>query len=127
MIKPTKLAVNRVTEIPEPQNKKDIRRFMGVMNMLHRWSNKLNANCPNIRTLAIKNSDWICNKTHKEEFRRVKQLASEVNILSPYDPEKEIYLQTDGSKTGLGYILYQNGDRASPPPAGAVTESKKKY
>ena len=102
MIRPTKLAVNKVTEFPEPQNKKDIQRFMGLMNTLSHWSNKINANCPNIRALASKNREWSWNETHKEEFRRVKQLASNVNFLSPYDPKKEIFLQTDGSKTILG-------------------------
>ena len=102
MIKPTKLAVNKVTEFPEPQTKKDIQRFVGLMNTLRHLSNKLNGNCPNIRALASKNSEWSWNETHKEEFRRVKQLASNINFLSPYDLQKEIFLQTNGSKTRVG-------------------------
>ena len=37
-------------------------------------------------------------------------MASKLDFLSPYDPEKPIYLQRDRSKTGLGYLLFQPGD-----------------
>ena len=100
-VKPTKLAVNKVREYPEPQTKKEIQRFIGLIKSLRHWSNKLNDYCPNIRALAGKHSECSLNETHKEEFRRVKQLANDVNFLSPYDPKKDIYLQADGSKIGL--------------------------
>ena len=38
-------------------------------------------------------------------------MANELDFLSPYDPEKPIYLQTDRSKTSLGYLLFQPGDK----------------
>ena len=44
--------------------------------------------------------------------------------MSPYNPEKKIYLQTDRSKSGLGYILYQEGDGTTPPPAQPESESE---
>ena len=50
-------------------------------------------------------------------FKKTKKLAEEVDFLSPYNQEKELYLQTDGSKTGLGYLLYQQEDGPPPPPA----------
>ena len=56
-------------------------------------------------------------------------MAADVNFLSPYDPEKELFLQTDGSKSGLGYLLFQEGDGPPPPPVPpeSETEEQKKY
>merc|ERR1712081_19270 len=52
----------------------------------------------------------------------VKKMASEMDFLSHYDPEKEIFIQTDGSKTGLGYILFQPGDEETKDESGETNE-----
>ena len=99
MIRPTKLAVNKIVEFLELKNRKGVQRYLRPVYTLRHWSNKLNCNLPNIRLLASKNSEWSWNKTHQKEFETVKKLASKVGFLSPYDPKKPIYLQTDGSKS----------------------------
>ena len=103
MIKPTKLAINKILDYPEPNNKKEVQCYLGLVNTLRHWSNKLNVNLPNIRALAGKNSKWTWKETHKKEFETVKNLTKKVDFLSPYDPKKPIYLQTDGLKSVLGY------------------------
>ena len=49
-----------------------------------------------------------------------------MGFLSPYDPEKEIFLQTDGSKTGLGYILFQSGEEETNEESGEKGEKGKR-
>ena len=68
------------------------------------------------------------NEIHKKEFETVKNLAKEVDFFFPYNPKKPIFLQTDGLKFGLGYLLYQDGDKETAPAAevGAETTKKKK-
>merc|ERR1711954_189440 len=51
MICPTQLSVNKIIEFKEPQDKKQVQRFLGLVNTLRHWSDKLNANLPNIRLL----------------------------------------------------------------------------
>ena len=41
LIKPTKLAVNKVTEYPKAETKEEVQRFIGLINMLCHWGNKL--------------------------------------------------------------------------------------
>ena len=69
------------------------------------------------------------NEIHKKEFETVKNLAKEVDFFFPYNPKKPIFLQTDGSKSGLGYLLYIDGDKEAEPAAeaGAETTKKKKH
>ena len=110
MIRPTTLSVNKLLEFNEPKDKKSVQRFLGLVNTFRHWNNQLNSNLPNIRALVTKDAAWSWNKTHLHEFKTIKKMASEMNFLSPYDPEKDIYIQTDGSKTGLGYLLFQPGE-----------------
>ena len=102
MIRPTKLSVNKLLEFKEPQDKKSVQRFLGLVNTFCHWSNKFNSNLPNIRSLVTKDAAWTWNKTHQQEFETIMKMASKMDFLSPYNPKKEIYLQTDGAKTGLG-------------------------
>ena len=44
---------------------------------------------------------------HTNEFIQVKELISNHILLNTYDPTKQTFLQTDGSKDGLGFVLYQ--------------------
>ena len=52
MMRHTKLAVKKVLDFPEPECKKDIQKFVGLMNTLCHWSNKLSASCLDIRSIA---------------------------------------------------------------------------
>ena len=118
MIRPTKIAVNKLLDYKAPTDKKGVQRFLGLLNTFRHWSNKFNASLPNIRSLVTKNSVWTWNETHQQEFETVKKMASEMDFLSPYDPEKEIIIKTDGLKTGLGYILFQPGDDETKKESG---------
>ena len=118
---PTKLSVNKIMEFPEPKDKKQVQRYLGLVNTLRHWSNNLNVNLPNIRLLASKDSVWSWNETHQKEFDSVKKMASKVGFLSPYDPEKPIYLKTNGLKLGLGYLLFQPGDEETKKIQGGKT------
>ena len=52
------------------------------------------------------------NEEVKKEFEDVKAEIMDSGFLQPYDPSRKIYVQTDVSKLGLGYVLYQiEGDR----------------
>ena len=74
------------------------------MDTLHHWCNKLNASFPNIRALAGKSTVRNWTATPQEEFKKVKEMASDDNFLSPYDPNKELYLQTYGCKLGVSLL-----------------------
>ena len=65
MIRPTKLSVNKLLDYKEPQDKKSVQRFLGLVNTFRHWSNKFNSNLPNIRSLVTKDAAWTWNETHQ--------------------------------------------------------------
>ena len=46
-------------------------------------------------------------KNLKKEFEEIKKEISNVGFLEPYDPNKKKYIQSDASRSRLGYVLYQ--------------------
>ena len=81
MIRPTKLSVNKLLDFKEPEDKKSVQRFLGLVNTFCHWSNKLNSNLPNIRSLVTKDAAWTWNETHNQEFETIKKMASEMDFL----------------------------------------------
>ena len=75
MIKPNKISISKILDFPEPKAKKEVQCYLGLVNTLRHWSDKLNVSLPNIRALAGKNSKWTWNETHKKVFKTVKNLA----------------------------------------------------
>ena len=52
MIRPTKISINKIFDYPEPTTVKEVQRYLGLVNTIRHWSNKLNVSIPNIRALA---------------------------------------------------------------------------
>ena len=45
------------------------------------------------------------------EFEQIKKIFQDQIRLSPFDPEKEINILTDGaSSKGIGFVFYQNAN-----------------
>ena len=47
------------------------------------------------------------NKEIKKEFEDIKKVRTDAGCLEPYDPKKKIYVKTNASKSGLGYVMYE--------------------
>ena len=56
-----------------------------------------------------KNTPWKWTKECTEAFKKVKQLLKQTDVLAIYDPDKDLVLQVDSSKDGLGAALLQDG------------------
>ena len=62
-----------------------------------------------LRQLDKKDVPYIWEEKHQAAFERIKTLISEAPTLHYYDPEKELTLQCDASKGGLGAVITQEG------------------
>ena len=54
-------------------------------------------------------SEFIWDKTHDRAFNQMKELMTDHLVLAYFDPEKELRLQMDASKCGLGAVVLQEG------------------
>ena len=66
------MAVNKILDFEAPKNKKEVKRYIGLINLGCHWTNKMNASCLNLRALAGSKSEWTCNQILEKEFKQTE-------------------------------------------------------
>ena len=80
-----------------------------MVNYLAKFAPNLAEVTNPFRLLLKKESDFIWDESQTWAFNKVKQLITDVPVLEYYDPNKELVLETDVSKSGLGCCIFQDG------------------
>jgi hypothetical protein len=101
--------VKAIHTIPEPQNKKELQRFMGMVNYVSKCIKNLSMLNKPLRELLEKDVHWHWEQQHKEFFDSLKKVLSEASVLKFYDPGKNVVQSIDASSEGLGGCILQDG------------------
>ena len=110
--------IEKILNVPLPAKKSDLRRFVGLVQFLHRYIpqlqdtiailSKLTANAqPNV----IK---W--NATSKQAFNTLKKKIMNIEYLKHPEIDKPFHVFTDASKYGIGGMLAQMDDDGKAHP-----------
>ena len=108
-IKPEPDKVKAVKEMEPPQNKAELETIMGMVNYLARFAPSLSEINAPLRQLLKQSSEFVWDETHNSAFQQMKDLITREPgpVLTYFDPSKELRLQVDASKSGLGAVLLQ--------------------
>ncbi|XP_068724240.1 uncharacterized protein [Montipora capricornis] len=115
-----------IQAMPTPTNKEEVRRLLGVVTYLSRFSEDLSTKSEPIRTL-LKNEaafTWQANEQHA--FDEIKSLISSALLLKYFNPDLPVEIQTDASSSGLGACLMQGGQPVQYASRD-LTETEKRY
>ena len=119
-----------IRDFPAPKDVTALRRFMGMVNYLGKFSAAL-ANCtPTLRLLMNKVSDWTWSDKAQQEFDEVKRIMTSTGVLIPYDLAARTRLSTDASSFGLGAVILQQTGQEWKPVAyasRALSPAEKNY
>ena len=126
--------VQAVIECPRPQNIKEVKSFLGLVNYYRRHLQNLAVIARPLTALTRKGKcpnqvDWTeeCEKA----FNKVKELLTRAPMLRPPDLSKPFFLSTDASERGFGAVLEQEGeDKKRYPIAYAsrqINPAEQKY
>lgn len=114
-IAPDPEKVKAIVKFPAPNSLGELRRFLGMVNYLGKFTPKLAESTSSLRLLLNKASGWVWNDQTKHEFETVKRLMSSAPVLVPFDLNSSVRLSTDASSFGLGAVLLQRcGDSWKP-------------
>ena len=120
-ISPKVESIDKIADMPRPQNKKQVRSFLGAVNYYRKFiphcaelmaplSDQTKKQMPNML-------EW--NPILEKSFKELKEALAETPILKLPDLNKEFVIQTDASGVGLGCVLLQNHDGVNHPVAYA--------
>lgn len=79
------------------------------MKYIARFIPNLSKLTANLRNLTRNDVQFEWKKAHVDEFQNLLKIISSDPVLTIYDPNKSVIVQTDASKDGLGCVLMQDG------------------
>ena len=106
-IKPVESKVEAINKFPRPQNPKEIRSFLGLVNYLGRFIPNLSTLSEPLRSLTRGGTDWKWTQIEEQCFQALKQAVMSASMVVHFDTKKETKVVADASPIGLGAILLQ--------------------
>ena len=119
-----------ISEMERPQTVKELRRFMGMVNQLGKFSSNIAETSQPLRELLRKNQAWVWGPDQEEAFKKIKQELAKPTVLAHYNTEAETKVSTDASSFGLGAVLLQKTESEWKPVAYAsrsMSETERRY
>ena len=106
-VKPDPSKVAAILQMPEPTNKSELQRFLGMINYLGKFLPNLASVSAPLRSLLENDIEWAFEKPQRKSFNELKRLVTESPVFKFFDPNLPIRVTSDASKDGLGAILEQ--------------------
>ena len=125
-VKPDPMKVQAITEMQAPQDKKELLRFMGMVNYLGKFIPNLSNVTQPLRELLQKETAWHWIDTHERAFNEIKKRITHEKILKYYEVTKPVTISGDSSSYGLGACLMQDG-RPISYASRSLSKSEKNY
>jgi len=111
--------IKKVVDFKTPTNRREIQRFMGVVNYLARFCKDLVTKGRCLYELQGSTKQFKWTHLHDEAFKQVKELIISNAVLKPinHDSDEQIYLITDATNVGLSGWIGQKEDGVIRPAA----------
>uniref|UniRef100_A0A8C6K5V8 Gypsy retrotransposon integrase-like protein 1 n=1 Tax=Nothobranchius furzeri TaxID=105023 RepID=A0A8C6K5V8_NOTFU len=107
-IKPDPAKVKAIQEMLPPKNKAELETILGMVNYLARFAPHLSQIIAPRRQLLKRENEFTWDRQHEDAFTQMKHLITHHPVLAFFDPQKELRLQVDASKSGLGAVMLQD-------------------
>ena len=125
-IKPDPAKIRDVQNMPAPQNRDELKSFLGMITYLSQFIPNFANRAHILRDLAKDSSVWCWDQIHESCFQDLKKCVTEKSCLQYYNPELEVTLEVDASSKGLGACLTQQG-KIVAFASKTLTETQKRY
>ena len=125
---PHKMAA--ISKMASPKSTTELRRFMGMVNQVGKFSPRLAELSKPMRELPSSKRVWSWGPAQEESFAKVKTELTTQTVLALYDPQADTKTSADASSHGLGTVLLQKHGKEWRPVAyacRAMTETETRY
>lgn len=100
--------VKAIISMPEPKSKKELQRYLGMVNYLRSFIPNLAEKTEPLRQLLKNDIEFVWNNVHTKTVNNLKNILTSTPVLAVFDENKKIIIQTDASKSGIGCVLLQD-------------------
>ncbi|KAG4038431.1 hypothetical protein PC123_g26006 [Phytophthora cactorum] len=99
--------VKTIVEWPVPKNQKDLRKWLGLANYLHKYSANYAERARPLSNLLKTDAPWCWEVGHDEAFQAVKESLLRAPILTLPDPDRPFSIICDASDFAIGCAILQ--------------------
>ena len=125
-LKPDEAKVAAIKEMRTPDEPEALRRFLGMINYLHKFISNFSEKTAPLRELLRNDVHWGWEPAQQQAFNTLKADISQPPVLRYFDPSKPVTLSVDASKSGLGAACLQDGYPVAYA-SRALTEAETRY
>ncbi|MGH7974221.1 MAG: reverse transcriptase/ribonuclease H family protein, partial [bacterium] len=109
-IQPLPNKVEAIKKIARPKNRKELRRFIGLVNYYRdMWRHRSDLLAP-LSTMTSKNVRWKWTQDAQDAFDKIKRIVCQDVLLSYPDFSKPFHIYTDASGSQLGAVITQESN-----------------
>jgi transposase InsO family protein len=120
-----------ICRMTAPQSVSDLRRFMGMVNQMGKFSPNIAEISKPLRELLSVKRAWLWGPEQDRAFKALKEELTKPTVLALYDVAARSKVSADASSFGLGAVLLQcKGESGWKPVAYAsrsLTETERRY
>lgn len=128
-ITPLKDNLKSIKDFPIPQNRKQIRQFLGKINFYGKYIPNVSIVLDPLHKLLRKDQGFNWTKPCEDAFQKIKDYLCSKPILAIYDPRAPTFIYTDASAIGIGAVLKQTQQNGEEKPVAyfskKINESQK--
>lgn len=104
---PANANIETIKKLIPPRNVKELQRFLGSINVYHKFiPNYAKVRAP-LNNLLKKNISWKWTDDCQKSFQNLKDTLISKPILTLFNPQYPIHLFVDASTSGIGAVLKQ--------------------
>ena len=123
--------VSTTLQMEAPHNVSELRRFLGMVNQLGKFSPCVSELTQPLRELLSTKRSWMWGPSREEAFSQVKKAElTKPTVLTLYNPTVPTKVSADGSSYRIGAVLLQQVDDIWKPvvyASRAMSETKRRY
>lgn len=125
-VRPDPAKITAIAEMPSPKNKAELRTLLGMVTFLSKHIPRLAEVSHPMRILLKECNEFVWDSAQEESLNIIKSILSQNIELAYFDPTKEVEIECDASKHGLGAILRQENQPVYYA-SKALTETEQHY
>ena len=108
-VKPDPEKVKAISQFPVPSDVPSLQRFLGMTNYLGKFIPNYSQLTAPMRQLMHKDIEFIWTDEQNNAFTKLKDAIVSATTIAYFDVNKDITIQCDASKDGVGAVLMQDG------------------
>ncbi|XP_055842563.1 uncharacterized protein K02A2.6-like [Episyrphus balteatus] len=130
-LQPDQAKINKIQNMPAPQNLTQLRSFLGAVNYYGKFVKEMRQIRSPLDKLLQAEVEFKWSKSCQQSFDKFKEILSSDLLLTHYNPELPIKVAADASGEGIGafiaHIFPDGTEKVVMHAARALTPSEKKY